>query len=270
MAWTKEKVLYQLETSDKSACFALVQLYARQTAAEQQGEHTGEINGMGFSRNDAPFLSSLALQVIWRQRDKELGKLPADAPLLSVKQLQCARAALVRYAGQLVEIANARKPELAENIKIPDRRLPQWEAQRPAPKPVCATCGQPAQSAYITDEGKKDYCGYCLYDEIDRRMEQPYALNEEEKDRLQEELELMEARRGNGPKIETGALVIQGRDIRFKTAKELSHTRTGMPTEMEENLWRPTHRQMTDGAGINTAPYAVDEWDEETDDPFNG
>lgn len=271
MAWTRDKILYQLEHSDKSVIYGLLQLYARQTSTEKSGTHNNELNGVGFTRYDSDFLSSLCAQIIWRIRDKETGRLATDAPLLSAEQLLWARRLLPKYWRQLMDIANHRRPDLAENIQIYSKRLPEWEEEKKPPQPVCAGCGQPAQSAYITDEGKTTYCGYCLQDEIRRRMEQPYELNEEEKDRLQEELEMMAARRAKLTKIETEAMVIQGRDIRWKTTKEMAETRTGMPTEIEENLWQPTHRQMTDRSGIVGPSYAlVDEWDECADDPFVG
>lgn len=91
--WTKEEILRLIETSDKMVERSLVKLYEKQTEDERNAEETRHHNGVGFSGFDAPFLTSLAKQII-------------NGRQLTQKQLQSARKALRKYAGQLTKIAN--------------------------------------------------------------------------------------------------------------------------------------------------------------------
>jgi len=63
----KEYVRDRLGTDDKMAQKALLKIFEYQTLDEQRSEHTSENNNVGFSGTDAPFLSSLAKQVIERK-----------------------------------------------------------------------------------------------------------------------------------------------------------------------------------------------------------
>lgn len=73
----------------------LVTIYNYQTADEQAADATAHDNGVGFSGCDAPFLSSLAKQVISRG-------------FLTPTQLTFARKKMVKYAGQLLRIAESK------------------------------------------------------------------------------------------------------------------------------------------------------------------
>lgn len=53
--WTKERVLYLLETNDKAVGKALVCLYKRQTDSEKFYKTTKEVNNRGFSSMHAWF-----------------------------------------------------------------------------------------------------------------------------------------------------------------------------------------------------------------------
>ena len=70
---------------------ALLFLYSRQTSDEQQSQYTKHNNGMGFSAYDAEFMSSVAVKY------QKYGRL-------TPKQASAIARAMVRYAGQLLEM----------------------------------------------------------------------------------------------------------------------------------------------------------------------
>jgi len=111
MVWTREDVVALMARSDDAVCAALVGMFNRQTSEEQQREATVDLNGVGFSGQDADFMSSLAKGVLkWGH--------------LTARQLPHARRNLKKYAGQIAEIANAEG--WTENVKPPQPE------QRPA------------------------------------------------------------------------------------------------------------------------------------------
>jgi hypothetical protein len=75
---------------------ALVVLYSRQTEVEKVGRHTDENNGVGFSKFDAEFMSSLAQQI-------------NDGSLLSLGQMSAVQKKIGRYAKQLYAVALAKE-----------------------------------------------------------------------------------------------------------------------------------------------------------------
>lgn len=95
--FTVEEIKTKVATNPAWAEHALVALFNRQTADEQQAEATVEKNHVGFNATDAEFLSSLAKQVI-------ASRYPAGRKL-SEKQLTYAFKRLPKYAGQLAKIA---------------------------------------------------------------------------------------------------------------------------------------------------------------------
>jgi hypothetical protein len=111
--WTPEKIKENLFISDKWVERSILVLYSYQTEEEKAGEHTGELNGVGFSRYDSPMLSSYA-------------KWINEGSRLSVAQLRTARNRLRKYAGQLANIANDNERE---------KRLDKVEAEAIAPNP---------------------------------------------------------------------------------------------------------------------------------------
>jgi hypothetical protein len=125
MELTRETVLQAIETSDQSAVNALIKLYARQTADEQQSQATRHDNGVGFNGTDSAFLSSLAEQAIARRADRKAGKIPAHWTDLSPRQMTALRKAIKKYAGQLLQIAedtqaaNAAKRAMAPTQSAP-------------------------------------------------------------------------------------------------------------------------------------------------------
>ena len=97
---TVEAVKALLAANDKALIRGLFAIFARQTADEQAGEDVKHNNGVGFTVQDAPFLSSLALQ--FRTRGQ-----------LSPKQMECLRKMMPKYSRQLAEIAIANSKEQA-------------------------------------------------------------------------------------------------------------------------------------------------------------
>ena len=81
----------QIEERDATAIHALLFIYDKQEADEQNNERTLYHNGVGFNGTDAEFGSSLARQ--YRNRG-----------FLSPKQMGFVRKLIRKYAGQIVEI----------------------------------------------------------------------------------------------------------------------------------------------------------------------
>lgn len=91
--WTSEDIKALLIESDKAVARAILAIYGRQTADEQAVGETTQHNGVGFNGVDANFLSSLA-------------KFYQSKGFLSAGQVKYGRKAIMKYAGQLVNIAN--------------------------------------------------------------------------------------------------------------------------------------------------------------------
>lgn len=94
----KEDIRAMLETSDKAVVRAVLAIYEYQTASEQNAMTTNEDNGVGFNGTDAGIMSSFA------QGIKKYGSL-------TEKQMVIARKKIIKYAGQLAKIANAKAEE---------------------------------------------------------------------------------------------------------------------------------------------------------------
>ena len=91
---TVEIIRELLRTNDRAVVRAIWVLYERQTPTERASRETIDANGEGFNAYDANFLTSLA-----RQAD--------ERGTLSPKQIAAGRRAVMKYAGQLANIANA-------------------------------------------------------------------------------------------------------------------------------------------------------------------
>ena len=98
---TKAEIKENVGNNAAWAQRALVVLFARQTADEQRGEYTEHKNAQGFNAVDAEILSSFAKQV-------------RNGRVLSAKQLAIAYRKLPKYAGQLLEIAQAKRGNNAD------------------------------------------------------------------------------------------------------------------------------------------------------------
>jgi hypothetical protein len=89
---TRDSIRYLLQTNDRAVERALVALYRRQTALEQHSRETLTDNGQGFNAADARILTIYAQGLL-------------DGQTLQAHELKFARERLVKYAGQLLEIA---------------------------------------------------------------------------------------------------------------------------------------------------------------------
>jgi hypothetical protein len=98
-AWTVPTIRALLVERADAVEQGILRLYERQTAEERATHATHEANGLGFNLYDADFLSSLAEQVKYSTRP--VGRR------LSPRQLAVGRLRLMKYAGQLADIANA-------------------------------------------------------------------------------------------------------------------------------------------------------------------
>ena len=92
--WTIEEIRELLKESDKAVARAILAIYNRQTEDEQTIKETTDHNGIGYNGVDANFMSSLA-------------QFYQSKGFLSAGQLKYGRKAIMKYAGQLTEIANA-------------------------------------------------------------------------------------------------------------------------------------------------------------------
>lgn len=92
--WNKDNMKDILAKYDDQVCKAIVKIYEYQTADERVCHETKENNGVGFNGADAPIMSSFAEFYMKRG-------------FLSPKQLMIARKKIMKYAGQLANIANA-------------------------------------------------------------------------------------------------------------------------------------------------------------------
>lgn len=91
--WTKEDIRALLETNDKMVERSLLKMYDRQEDDEKAAQETRKHNSVGFNGADAPILSSIAQQL-------------TNKGWISQKQRELCRKKLMKYAGQLAEIAN--------------------------------------------------------------------------------------------------------------------------------------------------------------------
>lgn len=99
---TRAQIIELLNTNDKAIARALVVLNQRQTASEQQSEATINANGRGFTPADARMGTSMA--TFFASRGYLTGKQLAYWKKANVKGVP----RICKYAGQLVEIAEAR------------------------------------------------------------------------------------------------------------------------------------------------------------------
>jgi hypothetical protein len=99
----KDFIVKALTKSNAWLFRAIVSIFEYQTADEQTAEVTAHDNGVGFSGVDAQMMSSFAKQII--EHGKGNSKFASP---LSPKQIELARKRMVKYAGQLLRIAQSR------------------------------------------------------------------------------------------------------------------------------------------------------------------
>ena len=91
--YTKDQIKIQLQKSQKWLEKAVVAIYKKQTALEQNREKTLEHNGIGFNGPDSRVLSYYARWIM-------------SGNNLSGKHLCLAQKKMLKYSGQLTKIAN--------------------------------------------------------------------------------------------------------------------------------------------------------------------
>ena len=119
--WEKDEIKSILTRSDVFVTRSVVKMLERQTVAEAQGGYTNVANNVGFSAFDAEFLTSIANKII-------------EGRNLSVKQISSTRKSMLRYAGQITDIANV--DVTPEQIKAHKeaKRIAKLEAKRETKK----------------------------------------------------------------------------------------------------------------------------------------
>jgi len=111
----KEYVRDRLGRDDRMAQKAVVKIFEFQTIDEQNAERTSYSNNVGFSGHDAPFLSSLAKQIIERtNRDpnRKSGIYLSKPQLISLKKL------IKKYWKQLVNIMVVERDSELKLLKL--------------------------------------------------------------------------------------------------------------------------------------------------------
>lgn len=94
--WNKWNIRAKLKTDFKWCRRALVVLYQRQTEDEQHATRTKHDNDRGFNQPDA-------------RRGSELARKAMQPVLFEPSEVLEARKLLMKYAGQLARIANAKE-----------------------------------------------------------------------------------------------------------------------------------------------------------------
>lgn len=102
----------KLHDDDRWILKGLLTIYKYQTEEEKAQAMTKEHNGVGFSGNDAEFLTSLAVRLIARGVPSLLAQSVAIkvSSFLSPKQEAILRNKMPRYANQLLTVAVPAKP----------------------------------------------------------------------------------------------------------------------------------------------------------------
>ena len=110
--WDIESMKDILERNDDQVGKALMKLYEYQTEDEKKDASAHEHNGVGFNKYDAEILSSFA------QAYKKFGRLTAN-------QLTLARKRIMKYAKQLVNIANYEQG-VVDKLEAADEEFKSW------------------------------------------------------------------------------------------------------------------------------------------------
>jgi hypothetical protein len=108
--YSQDLIHRRLDASQEAVEAALMVIYDRQTAEERAGAYARETNGVGFSKFDAEFCTSLVEQL---KRGKKL----------TPKQLEVARRKMKRYWRQLVTCMTTEPPPPAPETFVPAVRV---------------------------------------------------------------------------------------------------------------------------------------------------
>lgn len=101
---TQEEIHRRLDGSQEAVEAALLLIYERQTQEERAGAYTRVHNGVGFSKFDAEFCTSLVDQL---KRGRKLTE----------RQLPYARKKMKRYWRQLVTCMTTKVPEVMVEVR---------------------------------------------------------------------------------------------------------------------------------------------------------
>lgn len=96
-----------IKHNDRAVIRGVIQIYNRQTFDEQVEQESNVVNGIGFNKNDAPFMSTVAIAFI---SGKEVDK----------KTFEIARNKLIHYWKQLMQIS---KESLDDKLREIQERL---------------------------------------------------------------------------------------------------------------------------------------------------
>ena len=92
--WTKPEIKSLLKTNGKAVKRGVLAIYSLQTGAEQSSFTTHAKNGVGFNAYDAEIMTDAAEEIL------KYGEIKDRTRYFQV------RARLMKYAGQLTQIAN--------------------------------------------------------------------------------------------------------------------------------------------------------------------
>jgi len=93
--WTIDEIRENLLTKPKWLFRGILAIYEYQTEDEKNRRDTNEYNDVGFNKFDADFLSGMAKRLLEDQQ-------------LSEKQVEVSKKKMIKYAGQLLKIANGK------------------------------------------------------------------------------------------------------------------------------------------------------------------
>lgn len=107
-----------LRKNDNAVVRAVIQIYKRQTFDEQVEQESNVENGIGFSKNDAPFMSTVAIAFITGKK-------------VDAKTFEIARNKMLHYWKQLMEISKEGLDDKLKEIKLRllEKDLEEKEAQ---------------------------------------------------------------------------------------------------------------------------------------------
>lgn len=109
--WTKERIYQLLDENDKAVKRAVLAIYRRQTADERSVHGTRHVNGVGFNKMDANFMTAMAVGIL------DEGK-PGARPF-TPKMLEASRRGIKKYWRQLlIEIERLQEGKQAEVLPV--------------------------------------------------------------------------------------------------------------------------------------------------------
>ena len=142
-----------LRKNDNAVIRAVIQIYNRQTFDEQIEQESNVENGIGFSKNDAPFLSTVAIAFIsGKQVDK--------------KTFEITRNKMMHYWKQLMNISKEGLEEKFERMK--QRLLNEEKGEEDAGDNIHDKCIDNSNSGSDTGEDTQMYLFPELFGEVEK------------------------------------------------------------------------------------------------------